>query len=501
MTPATAFLLKLCGYDPAIVVRLGVPDRRFFVTASVLSLVAAVTAGVSVAYGAIVTVGVVAAPVLAVAGFLFVLNLLRLHHAGSGYPLHLPIEDIKTWRPAVAAVVVLFVLGVFLTQPLVLLVLRPWLVHDLATRAAEAAAVQQSLGVDVKAPVAAGLIGLSHAAWESHVVAATLLTVFFSILFCLPALLRRTGARAVRLYESERWVDERMFVDDAWADCKDAVVGLLHETAPGFSGELQVHYADPPYNTRPLVFGLDPALLVAGRVRLVRSKVKIDDTPALPWLTPPPAPPTTTTTTAPAARAPAAPAAAVAPAAPPPPPPARAPASVAAPAPPAPAAAAPIAPPPAARTPAPATTTTSAPTMSNTQPLTPQGPSTWAGKTVLSVAKLTANDARTSDDDGLLLFMTIYLEKPRDEIVMALAQAAPDTPLPKVFPEWNKLPTLLLKSAGFAQDAALAPLIAIAVDRPVDQVEKRLRAAPRDKKVSSVFAPELARILLRSGNG
>ena len=41
------------------------------------------------------------------------------------------------------------------------------------------------------------------------------------------------------------------------------------------------------------------------------------------------------------------------------------------------------------------------------------------------------------------------------------------------------------------------PLIAIAVDRPVDQVEKRLRAAPRDKKVSSVCAPELARRLLR----
>lgn len=112
---------------------------------------------------------------------------------------------------------------------------------------------------------------------------------------------------------------------------------------------------------------------------------------------------------------------------------------------------------------------------------------------------MTAAEVRGSDDDGLLLFVALYLEKPRDEVVSALNAAAPDAPLHKVFPEWNKLPTLLLKSAGFALDAGLASLIAIAVDKPRDQVERRLRAAPRDKKVSGVFAPELARIVLRQG--
>jgi hypothetical protein len=116
----------------------------------------------------------------------------------------------------------------------------------------------------------------------------------------------------------------------------------------------------------------------------------------------------------------------------------------------------------------------------------------------MSAGRTTAAQART-DKGGLVLFLTVYLEKPRDEVLRALAAAPADAPLFKVFPEWNKLPTLLLKSAGFAIDAGLAPLVAIAVDKPVEQVERRLRAAPRDKKVSGVFAPELARRLLRAG--
>jgi hypothetical protein len=121
---------------------------------------------------------------------------------------------------------------------------------------------------------------------------------------------------------------------------------------------------------------------------------------------------------------------------------------------------------------------------------------TWAGKSVVDVGRLTVERARVDIDD-LMVFLTVYLEKPRDEVLRTLSSASPEAPLYKAFPEWNKLPTLLLKSAGFALDVNLAPLIAIAVDKPRELVERRLRAAPRDKKVSAVFAPELARILLR----
>jgi len=78
-------------------------------------------------------------------------------------------------------------------------------------------------------------------------------------------------------------------------------------------------------------------------------------------------------------------------------------------------------------------------------------------------------------------------------------RACPDdnAPLHTVFPAWGRLPTLLLKPASVALELGLAPLIAIAVGRPADQIERRLRAVPPERKVSSVFAPELALRLLR----
>jgi hypothetical protein len=90
-----------------------------------------------------------------------------------------------------------------------------------------------------------------------------------------------------------------------------------------------------------------------------------------------------------------------------------------------------------------------------------------------------------------------YLEVPPGEVLHALRAADDDAPLHEVFPAWGRLPTLLLKPASVALELGLAPLIAIAVGRPADQIERRLRAVPGDRKVSSVFAPELARRLLR----
>jgi hypothetical protein len=474
LTPSARRLLRTCGYDDGIVARLSPVDAKFFVLGSIVSLVASLLPACSVAYGASLTLGATTAPVFFVVVGLFVLNLLRLHHAGSGYPLHHPIEGIDRWRPAGAAVVVLFVLGAFLTQPMVLLVLRSFIDTDLAARSAAAAALQQGLGVvDVAAPVH-GLIARSHAAWGGHPVAAGTLSFVFSLVVCAPTLIRRTGARAVRLYESERWIAERELVDDAWAENLDDVTAILGETAPGFSGRLQVHYADPPYNTRPLIFGLDPALLVGGKLRFVRAKGPIEEAPSLD-VTRDASPDVPTSAVLPATPAlsssPVTPTPAIAPAAPTEPAEPTEPTE-------------PIAPV------EPVEPVASSPS--------PRGPETWAGHTATSAARMTAGQAR-DDDSGLVLFLTIYLEKPRDEVLRVLAAAPADAPLFKVFPEWNKLPTLLLKSAGFALDAGLAPLIAIAVDKPTEIVERRLRAAPRDKGVSGVFAPELARRLLRSG--
>jgi hypothetical protein len=90
-----------------------------------------------------------------------------------------------------------------------------------------------------------------------------------------------------------------------------------------------------------------------------------------------------------------------------------------------------------------------------------------------------------------------YLEIPPGQVLAALQAAPDDAPLHVVFPAWSKLPTILLKRADVAVQLGLAPLIAIAVERPVEQVERRLRAATGDGRVSAVFAPELTRLLLR----
>lgn len=96
-----------------------------------------------------------------------------------------------------------------------------------------------------------------------------------------------------------------------------------------------------------------------------------------------------------------------------------------------------------------------------------------------------------------MAFCARYLELSAGEVLQALRAAPDDAPLHAVFPAWGRLPTVLLKSASVALELGLAPLIAIAVGRPTDQIERRLRAVPGDRKVSSVFAPELARRILR----
>jgi hypothetical protein len=488
LTPGARRLLRACGYDDAHVARLAPADARFFVVASVLVVVAAVTAGGSMAYGAALTVGNAAAPFLAIVVGLFVMNLLRLHHAGSGYPLHHPIAGIDRRRPAGAAVVVLFTLGAFLTQPLVLLVLRPWIDADLAARTATTQALQQQLGIEGSEPVH-GLIARTHAAWDGHADAFVALSLAFSLLVAAPVLLRRTGARAVRLYESERWVAERMFVDDAWAENLHAVTSILRRTAPGFTGRLQVHSADPPYNTRPLVFGLDPALFVPGRLRFVRPAGPIEPAPAiaLPGASLPPEDAaaafeerpanTVAPSTLPGATPPL-------PAAAPPPPPASS-SSLA------------VASSESSEAESSeAESSSSESSSSSTAAPAPSPRPVWAGRSAVDVGRLTTGEVR-ADIRAHIDFLTAYLELPRDDVLRALVATPPKTPLYAAFPQWSNAAKILLRPAAFALDAGLAPLIAVAVDKSPEQVERRLQAAPPDARVSAVFAPELARRLLR----
>ena len=48
------------------------------------------------------------------------------------------------------------------------------------------------------------------------------------------------------------------------------------EGVPGYEGSRQ-HYADAPYNTRPLLFGFDPELLERDGVRFIKPAKRIAD--------------------------------------------------------------------------------------------------------------------------------------------------------------------------------------------------------------------------------
>lgn len=462
-------LFSLCGYDVALINRVGRGERAFFAVSAALSLVAVLLAGAGMAYGFVLTLGPWAAPPAFMMAGLFVLNLLRLQHAGSGYPLHLPIEAIHAWRPGLAGVFILLVFGVLLSQPIVFLLQKPWLDPVVASHVADAAVVRAALGLDA-APVVDGLILRGRAAWSEQLGISALLTCCFALLLASPAILRFFGVAAVRDYESERWIADRILVDDEWAGARDLIEDTLVVTAPGWRPPLVVPFADPPYNTRPLIFGLDPADLVEGRLRFVRlPRSQRTPTPVMP----------TSETPWWAALAPGAPTAvADAPVAAPPTP----------------------TPTPTPQTTTPSLATTTAPATSMTMavsttaahaPLSVDEPP----DSVVDVGRVRAADARRSIK--VMAWCSRYLELPPGEVLHALRAANDDAPLHEIFPSWGRLPTLLLKPASVALEMGLAPLIAIAVGRPADQVERRLRAVPGDRKVSSVFAPELARRLLR----
>jgi hypothetical protein len=456
------------GYDPDIVRGLPPGDVRFFRVAAACSLLSAIVIGVGTCYGGWLTIGPIAAAPLGAAGVLFVINLLRLHHAGSGYPLHLPIEDIERWRPAMTASLVLFLLGLLLAQPVAFLVMKPALDGRVATRLAAQRSIRAQLGVHGGRGPADGLILRAHVAWEQPLPMGALVALF-GLIVASPALLRRFGAGAVRAYERERWIRERMFVDDEHAEAQDALTSMLRDV--GFVGSLTLYYADPPYNTRPLVFGLDPALFVSDGIKLVRPKEVDGDAVihaerfAYEALGAPASSPAPSPTATPPPVAPLPPAAAA------------------------------LGPPSADKPPAVDNEEVGAALPAWDDPAhddvrEPPAP------TFFDVGRAQVKRARVHADVTAPLIAR-YTGRPEADVRALLRNAPDDERLHRLFPEWKRLPTILLKDAGAALDFQLAPVLALIVQRPIADVERRLRAVPRDKRLTSVFSPELARRLLR----
>jgi hypothetical protein len=445
-------LVRLAGYDTALVARLDARARRFFSVIGALSLIASIVVGLGMADGALLAFSSFAALPLGLVFAALTLNLYRLLHAGTGYPMHLPIEDIDDWRPGGAPALVLLALGFLVTQPLVFLALKPWLLAALAD--------------------GDGLIRRAHAAW-AHPLAAAPLTAALSLLVSAPAWLRILLPSAIRSYEKERWIEGRILVDDAFADAQDAITRAL-EPVPGFAPPLAIHHLDPPYNTKELVYGLDPEAVERGNVKWVKYKE------------PPPVP-----LPAPVAATPAAERA---------PPPAAEPAAKQA--------AKPTGPPPSPR-PAPAPAAPAAPADATPTPpgaeeelvLSWDDPSHDADAAppaiaFLDVGRLQVQRARAHMDE-VAPFIAAFTGRSEEEVRGFLRAAPPEERVHRLFSDYKKLRSILLKDAAFALDHGLAPVVALIVQRPQADVEKRLRAAPRDKRLTGVFAPELARRLLK----
>lgn len=239
------------GFDRRVLWTLNPEHKNAFVIMSAACAASTVIVGLGALYGGAVATGSVLIGLLLAAGsMLVVANMYRLLNAASGFPLHEPIARLELWKPGWAAIVVLLVLGVIMMQPVVLALMS--VVHGKS----------------------GGLITQGLATWH-YPITAGFLTFCFAALMSASAWLRRFFLDAVRAYERERWIEQRMFVDDAYAEAQEVIHEALDGT-PGYE-RTQQHYADPPYNTRPLLFGFDPELLERDGVRFIKPAKKIAD--------------------------------------------------------------------------------------------------------------------------------------------------------------------------------------------------------------------------------
>jgi hypothetical protein len=93
-------------------------------------------------------------------------------------------------------------------------------------------------------------------------------------------------------------------------------------------------------------------------------------------------------------------------------------------------------------------------------------------------------------------FVAELTSRPEAEVLKLIRLAPGEETIHRLFREWTSPRALLSKTAGFARDFELAPILAIIVDKPVRDVERRLEAAPKSQALTTVFMPELARKLL-----
>ena len=114
---------------------------------------------------------------------------------------------------------------------------------------------------------------------------------------------------------------------------------------------------------------------------------------------------------------------------------------------------------------------------------------------IVDVSALSAKDAR--DNVRAMALCARYLRLSPAEVLASLRAADDQAPVRTVFPTWNKLETVITHRADVALLLGLAPLVAIVVGREAADVERRLKAVPGEARLDAIFAPELARRLLR----
>jgi hypothetical protein len=122
--------------------------------------------------------------------------------------------------------------------------------------------------LDAGVPIASSPALYARAVW-GHPGGALVLTAVLSALYALPSLLLLLFPRRLDTYTRARWASERRTIDGDYAKAIARSNALLAWWSPGVRPAVP-HFADPPYNTRPLLFGIETAavkrLLVPGAV-------------------------------------------------------------------------------------------------------------------------------------------------------------------------------------------------------------------------------------------
>lgn len=230
---------SLAGLDPRLLRRVPPRAQAAYARQAWLGLLSAALAGVSIAYAAVLAaVGPASTLLIGLFAFLFVFNLVRLHHGGGGRPIEGEWDDIDTWRPSLWPTLVLLVLGALMMQGLCLLAMRPFLLSWLPRHLHEN-----------------GLLAHAHEAWR-HPALMGACTLGFAVLFAAFAWGKYFMLSAVRAYERQRWALGRAIVDRLSAVNDELIVAALADE-PGFAGEVTHHFANPPYNTHRVLFGVD----------------------------------------------------------------------------------------------------------------------------------------------------------------------------------------------------------------------------------------------------